>query len=545
MLLVVYWAAYALVVPVTIWDSHAYNLARLLIANHGGLFGNTGWNSDRQVAFPWSFDAVHYPFLFLGWGYALPSFACFVGVMLIVFRVVKTRYNERTAWYCCLAMLALPTVLFQASSTKNDLGMVFGVACWFYAMWRYQQEKLQRFLALGAIGLSFAAGAKTFGLFFFAALSAYTVWLLRYSPRLVARFVGFSLVSFILLGSVEIYVNNQRTFGNLIGSPHIASHRNADGFNGTVANLVRYVIGSTDIGLDVGNRQSPFAAQLETVCRSVLKLMHLENVGYRPDFNDANLQFVKTEWESTTDFGPLGTLSLWMAVYMLLQRPARDDLRRICMAGLLSLLLLCATVGWMPWNMRFLMLPFLLFTLATTIFLTGPEARGLVGQRVFLLLALGSAILFPLYSFNKSPRDLWRSVTMREWMTVKERPGMAEIIDDVDGRHELIGQTPVVLSAGGNSWVLPILQMRDLRIIPSPIVDLSLLRNVASRHHTQSVYILLLNQDRPIEKGCAVSLVKKYGEADSGLYIWSPDVSPTPDRGSPAANDLSTATGNK
>jgi len=516
-----YWTAYAVVVPVTIWDSHTYNLARLLIAEHGGLFGNTGWNSDRQVAFPWSFDAIHYPFLFLGWGYAVPSFLCFVGVMLIVFQMVKSRYDARTAWHCCLAILALPTVMFQASSTKNDLGFVFGIACWVYAMWRFQRERLARYLALGALGLSFAAGAKTFGLFFLAILSVHTLWLLRDTARLARRFVGFSVVCFILLGSVEIYVNNEMTYGHLIGNAHIASHRNVDGFSGMMANLVRYVIGSTDVGLDLANPETPSAAWLERFCRSTLSFMHLENKGYRPDFDDAKLQFLKTGGEAGTDYGPLGTLSLWIAVCLILCRPARDDLRRLCLAGLGSLLLVCATVAWMPWNMRFLMLPFLLFTLATTIFLTGPESRSLFGQRLFLVLAVSSAILFPMYSYNKSPKHLWRSVTQREWMTMRERPSMTEIVDDLDARREQIGQTPLLLSAGGDSWVLPILQMRDLHVIPGPVVSLSLLRDAAARYHSQTVYVLLLNQPRPLEPGCTVALVKRYGEPDSGLYVWS------------------------
>ncbi len=64
--LLAYWLVYALVVPVTGWDSQTHDVARLLIANHGGLFGNHGFNMVPQVSFPWGFNAVEYPFLFLG-----------------------------------------------------------------------------------------------------------------------------------------------------------------------------------------------------------------------------------------------------------------------------------------------------------------------------------------------------------------------------------------------------------------------------------------------------------------------------------------------
>ena len=517
-MLLAYWTAYAVVVPVTIWDSQAYNLARLLIANQGGLFGNPGWNADRQVAFPWGFDAIHFPFLSLGWGCALPSFACFIGLMVIVFRMVSGRFDARTAWYCCLAMLALPTVVFQATSTKNDLGVVFGIGCWVYALYRFQQEKLFRFLFFGAAGLGFAAGAKSTGVPFFILLSAYTVWRLRSDKRMVMRFLGVSLLSVVLLGSIETYWNNQRTFGNPIGTPHIVSHANHDGFAGTLANFIRYVIGSTDLGQDLVSPHSPFTARLETICRTILQTLHLENKGYRPDFNDSNLEFVKNGWESGSAFGPLGTISLWLAVWILFTHPVRDVLWRLCLAGFGSLILLCATVAWMPWNMRFLMLPFLLFTLAGTIFLTGPGAWGILRRGGFLLVAVGAAVLFPLYSFNKTPRDLWCSVTDRRSMTLKERPAMSEIIDDLDARRKQIGRTPVLLSAGGNSWVLPVLQLRGLRILPSPQIDPSRIRQLAARDRCGFVYILALNRSLPEQRNLIP--IKKYGETDSGLFLW-------------------------
>ena len=81
LLLAAYWAVFVLVTPVTVYDSHTYNLARLMLAEHGGMFADGIWNTQRQVIFPWSFDAIHYPFLKLvrGFGVALPSFMCMVG----------------------------------------------------------------------------------------------------------------------------------------------------------------------------------------------------------------------------------------------------------------------------------------------------------------------------------------------------------------------------------------------------------------------------------------------------------------------------------
>jgi hypothetical protein len=66
-----YWAACAVLLPVTTWDSQVYNLGRLLIAEKAGFWSNPHWISERQVIFPWAFDAVHYPFVKLGFGEAV------------------------------------------------------------------------------------------------------------------------------------------------------------------------------------------------------------------------------------------------------------------------------------------------------------------------------------------------------------------------------------------------------------------------------------------------------------------------------------------
>lgn len=519
LILLGYWFVYALVVPVTIWDAHTYNLARLLIIRFGGFFGNTVWNTERQMAWPWAFDAVHYPFLVLGWGYALPSFACFVGVMLSTFYMIRSRFGEKSAWYCCLAMLALPTLVFQATSTKNDLAVVFGISCWAYALWRFRSDCLRIFLFLAALALCFAAGAKSTGVPLVILLSGATIWRLRHDWQSMKQFLSWLLLCLILFGSSEIYLNNWMTYGHPLGPDQIRRHRNLDGVSGMLANFIRYTLGSINLGLDAADQQSPIPAKLADLCRAILRTAGLENKGYRWDFNDSNLQFLKVGWEAASDFGPLGTLSLLTAGFVLLSRSAKHILWRMAAAGFASLLLVCATVSWMPWNMRFLLLPFLLFTLVTVIWFTSETANGALGRIVIFVLSLYSAVVFPLYSFNKGPKDLWLSLADRPAMTTKERPAMLEIVRDLETRKAEIGTAPILLCAGGDSWVLPILQMRDLRVVPSPRVDLARLHQISSQQGRPLVYVLTLN--RPLESQDGMILIKQYAEKDSALFLWS------------------------
>lgn len=68
LLMFAYWGLYALLAPVTNIDSQMYNLARLELALRGGLFANPYFTSVFHVMHPWGFDAVHLPFMALGWG---------------------------------------------------------------------------------------------------------------------------------------------------------------------------------------------------------------------------------------------------------------------------------------------------------------------------------------------------------------------------------------------------------------------------------------------------------------------------------------------
>ena len=273
--LMAYYAAFAIVAPAMNYDSQVYNLARLAIAQTGGLFGNHGWNSEREVLFPWSFDAIHYPFLFLRRGDCLPSFACFVGLQIIVYRLVAEARSARQAWWCCLALLAMPTVVFQAVCTKNDLAVVFAVGCWYYAWRLWRNERRDVYLLSMSLALSFAAGSKTTGLPFFGALGTYTLWQLRADRRAAVRFAVCMVAGFALLGSVEIYLNNALVYHSPLGRPaFLAQNKNRDGFSGATANFIRYCFGNLNVGIDAANPASPVAGWLQNACREFLRFVH-------------------------------------------------------------------------------------------------------------------------------------------------------------------------------------------------------------------------------------------------------------------------------
>lgn len=528
--LMAYWGVFALVAPVMNWDSQSYNLSRLYIAHHHGLFGNTAWTSHRQIFFPWTFDAVHYPFLPLLRGYCLPSYACFVGVLIIVYRLVSAARGAATGWWCCLSLLALPTLVFQSICTKNDVAVVFALACWFYA-WRLWRERGEnRYVVYMALALCFGAGAKTTGLPYLGILGTFTVWGLRHQIGQAGRFVGWGVVFFLLLGSVEIYYNNWLVYHAPLGPKGVIdTNVNHDGLAGAAATFIRWCFGNMNIAVDAANPASPFPGWMENACRGFLHLVGLQDLGYRATTGDtdANMRFLKLGFDVGSDYGPVGALAILAGLVFLFARPWTDPIWKLAAAGFATLAMTSYTLAWMMWDARFLVQTFPLLTLALAlwIFSLGTTGAGRFVRTVFKVLVVYSAIIYPLYSVAKKPSDLVKAVRHRLVYETTERPSMLEVVSDLRRLKPTIGPSTLLLLGTDDSWSLSILEIPGLRVDSAGELSQKALET-ASRDGARPVYVLFLN--RPFDQNFAASLtlVSKYQEADSALYRWQPTPAP-------------------
>ena len=531
--LLAYWGVFALVAPVMNWDSQSYNLSRLYYAHRHGLFGNTSWAGPRQVFFPWTFDVIHYPFLPLLRGYCLPSYACFVGVLVIVYRLVSAARTPAAAWWCCLALLAMPTLIFQAICTKNDVAVVFAVACWFYA-WRLWRERGEdRYVVYMALALCFGAGAKTTGLPYLGVLGTFTVWHLRHRLGQAARFLVCGMVFFVLFGSVETYFNNYLVYHAALGPKGIIdTNVNRDGLAGAMATFIRWCFSNMSVGVDAANHNSPFALWMESVCRDFLRLVGLQNTGYRVSTGDTdeNMRFLKLGFDVGSDYGVGGALAILGGLFFLFARRPSDPIWILSATGFATLALTSYLLAWMMWDDRFLVLTFTLLALALSLWVfTLPEtAAGRFVRTVFQVLVVYSAIVYPLFSVAKKPGDLVKAVWHRMDYEMTERPSMLEITRDLRRRLPSIGSTPLLLLAGDDSWTLSVLETPGLHAEGVGNLDLPTLAAAGrdGKGGTRPVYVLLLNRQFNPDLAPSLTLIQKYQEPDSALYEWHPAPAP-------------------
>jgi hypothetical protein len=515
--IIVYWGLLAVVLPVSNVDSHVYNLGRLAVAENAGFWQTSAWNSPRQVVFPWTFDAVHYAFLKIGCGTSLPSFLSFLGLVVIVFNLVSGRWGTNVGLWSVLSLLAMPTIMIQATTTKNDIVIGFGVGCWLYSLVRFKSCQSKFFILTAAISLAFIAGSKTYAIPICGILTVVTAWLWRKEVEILLVFVGFYVPCVLLFGSIETYVLSWQIYHRLLGPVEfVRDQRNRDGLRGLSANFIRYYLASFSFGIDGYANQSGLAKFLESVCRKILHNLQLNDVGYAFSqfFNDTTLDFTKKGDEYYSDYGVIGFAALLTGSFYIWKPRLRNPCWILVASGFAALALNSFLVGWMPWNARFLCLSFLLFGVATSTIVFGELRRGFWLRQLFGVLVIWSAFTTPFLCVDRRPIDLGRAFYAREEITFDQGPAVRQVYDDVTALRRK-GKESWFLVAGKNSYVLPFLALKDEPWILTPQWEqISKFPNAGKA--VQS-YVLVLNM--PIPAGLPVEIVKQYPDNTYVLRI--------------------------
>jgi hypothetical protein len=503
--IVAYWGLFALALPVSNIDSNIYNLARLAVAENAGFWQARAWNSINQIVFPWTFDAVHYPFLKIGWGMAAPSFLSFLGLVVVVFYLVSRRWGTNVGLWSVLSLLAMPTIMLQATTTKNDLVIAFGVGCWLYSLVRFQSSHRRFFIFTTALSLAFTAGSKTYAVPICGILTAATAWIWRKEVRTLLLFAGFFVPCVVLFGSIETYVLSSQIYHHPLGpSIGVADSMNRDGLAGASANFIRYYLGNFSLGVDGYASQSGLSGFLESKCRKILHNLHLNNVGYCILWNDATFHFLKGGWDSTSDFGVIGFAALLISSIYIWRPTFRDPCWGVVASGFAALGLISFTIGWMPWNARFLCLSFVLFGAAMAIIVFGQLSRGFWLRQVFGVLIIWSAFTVPFLCLDRRPIDLARAFYAREDLTF-DQADFRQIYHDVialrgteKGRWFLI--------ASGSSYILPFLTLKEEPWILTPRWEQ--IFNYPDPGRAVQMFVLVLNM--PIPARLPVEILKQY-----------------------------------
>lgn len=456
-----YWALYVAVAPVVTGDAHGYNLARLLVAERHGLFDNPYWTNINQIVFPWTFDAVHYPFLKLGVLENAPSFLCFAGLLCVVVLFLRREGAGRLWPLAALAFLASPMLILQGTTTKNDFPLLFLAAAgaWFVSQW-LSGDRRWWLPVVAALCAGFAVGTKTTGILLVAGLTIaalYASW--KNGWRGFAIYCAALVVSLGLFGSVETAINNSRTFGDWKGETgFIEWHQHSDGIMGGAANAVRYFFNGLPDGLDPNFMASPASVMLKDACLSVLHALGLERVGFRKFEPPESFYILVSNVDSQTTFGLAGLVAALASLALLAGFRFRRVWWWLALGGWVFFGAFCMKVGWGNTNLRMLTPAYGLWISAVALALA-PWLRDHAGWRRTLGVALLTmAVCVPMFANGRSPAAIAEALQDREGMMLSERPGLREELQLADRVRRDNPELPALVVLGAKDWVVPYLQ---------------------------------------------------------------------------------------
>lgn len=466
-----YWALYAAVAPLTNVDAQMYNLARLHVAEGGGLFGNPLFTSPFQIMWPWSFDAVHLPFLHLRYAYSIPSFCCMLGICYVVHSMVTAAFGLEAAWVAVLSLFGLTCLVYQATSAKNDIAIVFAAAVWIYARWKYRSEGKGYHLGWMVLAIGFMAGAKTTGVVYGVILSLWMVYELRTNTIFLMRVCWGLSLSVILFGSIETYIESYRVFGHALGPPEIVDPlKNQDGFKGGLANIFRYLMGGVYTGPSVMPPNFAEPGVLVRFAKGFLRVSGLFGAGLEPHVSDNLLFFFQSGYEEFSGFGPLGTCAVGAMVLALFYWKPIAPWWQLAATAFAGICIVSYFTAYTQWSNRYLIGWYALATVGCVCFLWSRETKTRVTLRwVFLLVAAFSTVAAPMLSFNRGPSAIVASVRDRDRFETCVAPLVGRIRERL---RILRARTPgchVCVIASRGSAVLPYLEDRQLEaLVVSP-----------------------------------------------------------------------------
>src|SRR5271165_7187033 len=133
----------------------------------------------------------------------------------------------------------------------------------------------------------------------------------------------------------------------------------------------------------------------------------------------------------TSDFGLIGFAALVTGSVYIWRPTLRSPVWTVVASGFATLGLISFTIGWMPWNARFLCLSFVLFGVAMAIIVFGELSGGFWLRQFFGVLIIWSAFTVPLLCIDRKPIDIARAFYAREDLTFDQYPYVQQVYDDL------------------------------------------------------------------------------------------------------------------
>ncbi|WP_159790092.1 hypothetical protein [Sodalinema gerasimenkoae] len=343
-----------------------YGFTRVLIfQEEASLFLDRVCQVNRAI-FPVGSDILAHLFLrwHTDWGGGIFNFIAYLSILLGNYALARKYVSERLAIAVTLAIASLPQLIFQGWIAKNNIFTVSATIFCLLVLDRLFTSPTSANLFLLIIGLLFGVAAKTtflaialplFVLYGIPLIKTYGLRIWVQEIRKNRLFWLASIVPLLVMSQLWLFIHNHRVWGTWSGPRGFVDfHKNQDGLQGGLANLVRFSLEFID--------STPIPPDLVNSIFDVSIFAHIKQAYHQilyPLFGNAGLQagesfsFVLIPHQAFAGFGILGLLLILPSILISLWTPPKFS-KRLAGTLLSFLLIFCLTSTWSQYKMRML-----------------------------------------------------------------------------------------------------------------------------------------------------------------------------------------------
>ena len=455
----------ALISPPNNWDSMTYHMSRVeyWIQNKALFFFKTN-NPRQNVLAPFSeFLILHFQILSGSDIFAnlVQWISLIIGLATVSLICKEFGLRKRLQIISAVFMCSLPTVLLQASSTKNDI-----VASTFILLFYYYQIILVKRYSITSVylsGLSLGLGILTkgtcyillfaIGITHFTYLITFKIWDIK---KIISRYGIIFSIGFLI--NLPHYLRNILKYDDMLGLDTLPSLTNElFSFGVMFSNLIRHVAYQLGTNINIIN----------WYIYRIVKILLGNNI------NDPKTSFLDRDFrppffslgEDTA--GNLIHTLVFIIIFIIgltfIKQIKRIQLKSLFIA-LISIVLYCFLLKWQPWTGKIIPLfvitiPFLMVALN---FILDIKKLKITFYIILVFMLTGT---FPYLLYNESRPLLAhynKSILFQDRIEgyFNNRPELYEqykkIINGFD-KTEVSKKDSIALHLGGDSWDYPFL----------------------------------------------------------------------------------------
>lgn len=355
---------YAFFVPSNDEDALSYHLARLPFWYSAKNLNHFLTADIRALIMPINSEIFYF------WAYSFiksdifvrffsfGSFILFVAALRGFFKSIGI--SLKTSLWVILCMSAMQNVMFSISGTETNITVAALImTSLFLFLYAILEDKTVFFSVLA---YALAMGTKTTAIMVFPAFMI-TAFIIaktlkkQFVLKQFLKFILFLIINFAVFASYN-YILNYLDFGNFIGSQSgLEMHRFYGGIKGFIANIIRFFTMLVDF------TGVPFGVAIWRIEVSLAGIF-ISLLGINPDINmivpDTKYFVSGNNFENMCGLGVLSFLAFLPSLYFALKRIKKSDKSLILgtfgIAFIINFVILSASLGYMIFSVRFLMM---------------------------------------------------------------------------------------------------------------------------------------------------------------------------------------------